>query len=301
MIPIRPESHYYVTRMNNDLDSLQIRKHLRRAERTYADYAIIQREITTRVLSRLQYIKHTPQRILDLSLHTCDSEVLLRKAFARASYINTAPILTSLQAAKRLFRKPKSVCTPLDRLPFSDNSVDFVFMSLRLMWTQDWPLLLRECYRVLQPQGMLLFTTLGPDTLQELRAAFAAVDDRSHVHSFVDMHDIGDALVHSGFENPVMDSERVQMHYASLSQLTTDLKKTGANNSLASRSRSLMTPRQWQRVQEHYPKLATAELCATFEFVYGHAWVGEHKRYAVDPATQDILIPVSQLRSSKKL
>jgi malonyl-CoA O-methyltransferase len=283
--------------MKHHLDNVHLRRRLEATCKTYAPHAVVQKEITARALERLQYIKQTPQRILDLSWHQGDSEVILRKAFPRASYIACAPVLPILQQRKRrLFKKSKSVCVPFANLPFAENSVDCIFMSLTMLWTYDWPLLLRECYRVLQSNGMLLFTTLGPDTLLELRHAFAAIDSSLHIHDFVDMHDIGDALVQAGFENPVMDLEHVQMHYQSLAQLTLDLKKTGCTNAAQERRQALMTPRQWLLLENNYQKLESGELCATFEFVYGHAWVGEQKRQQVNQQTNEISIPLSNIK-----
>lgn len=283
--------------MKHHLHNVQLRRRLDATAKSYNAHAVVQKEISSRALARLEYIRQTPQRVLDLSWHQGDSEAILRKAFPQARYIASAPVLSILQQRKRqLFQKPRAVCVPFAALPFLDNSVDCIFMSLTLLWTQDWPLLLRECYRVLQPGGMLLFTTFGPDTLQELSGAFAAIDSDLHVHSFVDMHDIGDVLVQVGFENPVMDLEHVQIHYKSLGQLTTDLKKTGCANVAMNRRQSLMTPRQWQQLEDNYPKLDTDELAATFEFVYGHAWVGKQKRQFFNRETNEVSVPISSLR-----
>ncbi len=289
-------SGYYVTNMNQHLDNVQLQKRLEATCKTYESHAIVQKEISARALERLQYIKHTPQRILDLSLHVSDSEVAIRKIFPKASYIATAPVLPILKQRKhRFFAKRQSVCIPFANLPFTDNSVDTIFMNLTLLWTHDWPLLLRECYRVLQPKGMLLFTTLGPDTLIELQQAFSAIDSFVHTQHFVDMHDIGDALLQTGFENPVMDLEHIEMHYKSLAQLVGDLKKTGSNNLAGNRRKSLMTPRQWLQFETHYRQLDTKEYSATYEFVYGHAWIGDKKRQRINSQTQEVSIPLSNI------
>ena len=298
-LPNAEANAYYVTTMKHQLELDHLPRRLAKTAQTYAQHAVAQKEITSRLIERLAYIKHQPALILDLSLHPRQSEQSLRQQFPKARYIAATPCLTELQQRKRsLFKKPLSVTVPLGQLPFAEGSVDFIFMSLTLLWTNDWLQLLQDCYRVLKPQGMLLFTTFGPDTLKELRHAFTAVDDAEHVHSFVDMHDIGDVLLKAGFENPVMDVEQVQFRYKKLNQLVRDLKLSGCNNLSLARRRSVLTPRQWAQVEEQYVKSATDQLNATFEFVYGHAWIGERKRQQVDPNTHEVAIPLANLMQS---
>jgi malonyl-CoA O-methyltransferase len=282
--------------MNHQLDTVHLRRRFRKTFASYASHAVVQKEITRRALERLDYIKYEPQRILDLSLHYEVSGSALRQRFPKAAYIATAIDPVGFSGLKKsLFKKPRAVCLSYESLPFQENSVDLIFMSLSLLWGNNAPQLLRDCYRVLQPGGMLLFTTLGPDTLKELRVAFDGVDSYEHTHNFIDMHNIGDALIELGFENPVMDLEHIEMQYNSFSQLLGDLRKTGANNLLPSRRRGLMTPRQFSHIERSYKKNNHSELCATFEFVYGHAWVGQHKRQSVNKSTGEVSIPLSNI------
>ena len=285
--------------MKYQLDLEQLPRRLAKTSQTYARHAVAQQEITSRALERLNYIKHQPTKILDVSLHPLQSEQRLRQHFPKAHYVAATPCLVELQQRKRsFFKKPFSVAMPIGQLPFTESCVDFIFMSLTLLWTNDWPQLLRDCYRVLKPQGMLLFTTLGPDTLQELRQAFVVIDQAEHVHRCVDMHDIGDVLLKVGFENPVMDVEHVQFRYKKFSQLVADIKLSGSNNLSLTRQRGLLTPRQWTKITDQYSKLADGQLNATFEFVYGHAWVGERKRQQIDPNTHEVTIPLTNLTQS---
>ena len=285
--------------MKHQLDLHQLPRRLAKTAKTYVQHAVVQREITQRLCQRLDYIKHQPATLLDLSLHPQESEQLLRQRFPKLRYIAATPHLQALQQRKRrLFNKPVSVVMPSGVLPFSENSVDFIFMSLTLLWTNDWAELLADCYRVLKPTGLLLFTTLGPDTLKEFRQAFSGIDSAEHVHPFVDMHDIGDVLLKAGFENPVMDLEHIQFRYATLAQLTDDLRFTAAHNLSVRRRRGLLTPRQWQHVRENYIKQQPDGFMASFEFVYGHAWVGQQKRQRQDASSQEVSIPLSNLTQS---
>lgn len=283
--------------MKHQLNTVHLRRRFRKSYPSYDQHAIVQKEITRRLLQRLDYIKFSPKRILDLSLHTEFSRRELTKRYPKAAYIATGidPIAFTMHK-KSLFKKPRAVCLPLQQLPFQNDSVDFIFMSLSLLWVEDAPQLLRECYRVLQTGGMLLFTSLGPDTLKELRVAAQAIGAASCVHEFIDMHNIGDALVELGFDNPVMDLEYLEMQYPSFSALVTDLKQSGVSSLVSQRRQGLMTSRYIEALKNHYPCFADQRVAATFEFVYGHAWVGQHKRQHVDKATGDVSVPVSILK-----
>ena len=285
--------------MPDELNTKLIRRRLEKTADTYASHSIVQKEIAHRVLERLDYIKQTPERILDMSLHGVDSEALLRKRFPKASYIAAMPFMAGLQQRKsHWFRSLRSLCMPFDCIPLQAGSVDFIFMNLRLLWSHDWPLLLRECRRVLMPKGMLLLTSLGPDTLIELRHAFVDSQQRPAVHSFIDLHDIGDVLVGAGFENPVMDMERLVMQYSSFTSLVTDLRLTGSQYAAGHQSLGLTTPRQWQLLAEHYPKNNRLLYPATFEIIYGHAWAGEQLPQKTTE-TGEILVSLQSLKVKK--
>lgn len=262
---------YYVIPMNIQLDIKCIERRLSQVENAYTQHAFVQKEIARRVFERLDFIRIQPAAILDLSLNIADSAEILRSRFPEADY----------QSANPLFS-----------LSIPPSSIDFIFMNLSLAWLNDWPHRLVECRQVLKPGGLILFTSLGPDTLKELREAFKAVDQGRHVHDFVDMHHLGDVLVKAGFENPIMDMEHLTINYKSVDALVQDLKKTGANNAWQGRSIHVMTPAQWQKMVAHYPKdEASDKIPATVEIIYGHAWVSEQQRQRVDEATGDIHVP----------
>lgn len=286
--------------VKNQLNTEIIRRRLEKTVASYTLHSVVQKEIAHRVLERLDYIKQAPKRILDMSLHGIDSESLLRQRFPKASYIAAMPFMAGLQQRKpRWFRSLQSLCMPFDCIPLQAASVDFIFMNLRLLWSNDWPLLLRECRRVLMPNGMLLLTTLGPDTLSELKQAFIQSKRPSAVHAFVDMHDIGDVLLGAGFENPVMDMERIIMHYPSLTSLTTDLRLTGAQCAEQHRSLGLTTPREWQLLSEHYKKNESSLYPATVEVIYGHAWAGERLPQKATKAGE-VLVSLENLKKGNR-
>jgi malonyl-CoA O-methyltransferase len=126
---------------------------------------------------------------------------------------------------------------------------------------------------VLKVEGLLIFSTFGPDTLKELRQAFNGVDEQNHLNRFADMHDIGDMLVHSGFAEPVMEMEMLTLTYEDVRGVLQDLRAIGAHNSTAGRGQGLMGKNAWARLTGNYERLrSNGRLPATFEVIYGHAW-----------------------------
>ncbi|MGD8617251.1 MAG: malonyl-[acyl-carrier protein] O-methyltransferase BioC, partial [Gammaproteobacteria bacterium] len=141
--------------------------------------------------------------------------------------------------------------------------------------------------RVLRPGGLLLFTTLGPDTLRELRDSWAAVDGYSHVNLFLDMHDVGDRLVRARFADPVMDVERLTLTYPDVWKLMRDLKQVGAHNVTTGRPRGLMGKSHMRRLGAAYERYRTdGVLPASYEVVHGHAWA----------ASDEVSVPLERLR-----
>ena len=120
-----------------------------------------------------------------------------------------------------------------------------------------------------------MFSTFGPDTLRELRLA-SSQDNTTSVSRFIDMHDIGDALVRAGFSAPVLDVERYTLTYDTVMDVMRDLKAIGAHNATDGRSRGLQGRGFLQKLAENYEQFRSDnKLPATFEVVFGHAWKGK--------------------------
>jgi malonyl-CoA O-methyltransferase len=168
------------------------------------------------------------------------------------------------------------LCADFARLPLRANSVDMVWSNLALAWAVDPLAALREVHRVLIAGGLLMFSSYGPDTLKELKAAFGAGSAARHVHSFIDMHDLGDMLVASGFAAPVMDMEVITLTYSEVPALLRDLKASGETCAARDRQRGLMGRRAWERMLASYEReRKEGRLPATIEVIYGHAWKSE--------------------------
>lgn len=276
------------------IDKREVSRSFGRAAAHYDEHAVLQREVTARLAERLTLFKFMPERILDVGCGTGQGLGQLRQAYPDALITALDIALPMLRAARKkivpdslfgkLFghltqRSTQFVCTDMERLPFKTSSQSMLWSSLALQWAGATEACLREWHRVLQPGGLVVFATFGPDTLKELRQAFSSVDGDEHVSRFTDLHDIGDILVHAGFQHPVMEMEIITLTYADLKNLMQDLKGIGAHNAAATRPRGMMGKSAWHKLQAAYEQFRyNGKLPATYEVIYGHAWVGDKTR-----------------------
>ncbi len=274
-----------------DTEKQRVRASFDRAAASYDGAAVLQREVSDRMAERLGYIRHQPQRVLDAGSGTGYGAQQLRQHYAAAQVIelDLAPRMLALSRDKQrhergffgrlLHKGPPLVCADLEALPLHSGCIDLVWSNLAIQWLNTPDTAFNEVQRVLRTGGLFMFATLGPDTLMELRQAFAGVDGHTHVNRFIDMHDIGDALVRTGFAEPVMDMEKIVLTYEDVKSVMRDLKAIGAHNAMAGRGRGLMGKRAWQQIEQRYETLRReGRLPATYEVIYGHAWKAEPKK-----------------------
>jgi malonyl-CoA O-methyltransferase len=258
------------------LDVARLRRAFNRAAPGYDQAAALQARVRQELLERLKLFKLTPQVVLDLGAGTGHGAKSLRGAYPRARVIalDSAPgMLREARRRRGIFRKFACVLADAARLPLATASVDLVFSSLMLQWCDDLGRPLAEVRRVLKPGGLFAFSTFGPDTIKELRAAWAVADDYSHVNRFLDLHDVGDALVRAGFAEPVLDVERVRLTYPDTVALMRDLKANGAQNATRGRPPGLTGRARMEKMRTAYEALRSdARLPASFEVVYATAW-----------------------------
>lgn len=258
------------------LDRRQLRAAFERAAPDYDAAAVLQREVAGRLLERLELTAIQPVRMLDLGCGTGKNLRALQRFYPQARLVAGDLAFNMLIVARHRFgwwRRLPFVCMDAARLPFAARSFDLIYCNLALQWCADLDRAFIEMRRVLAPHGLLLFSTFGPDTLKELRAAWREVDTFTHVHRFIDMHDIGDALVRAGFVEPVMDVEYLTLTYADVRSLMTDLKKIGAHNVSAGRPRGLGGRSRLRKLADAYePFRRQGHLPATYEVAYGTAW-----------------------------
>jgi malonyl-CoA O-methyltransferase len=280
--------------MTGPIDKRHARRSFDRAAVGYDEVAVLQREIGERMLERLDYVRLAPTTVLDLGCGTGQTIAPLMQRYPKARVIalDFAPAMLRLARRRGTWlKRPWCLCADAEALPLADQSVDLIFSNATLQWCNDLDATFRDWLRVLRPGGLLMFTSFGPDTLMELRAAWAAADGHSHVSPFADLHEVGDGLVRARFADPVMDAERITLTYEGVRDLMRDLKVLGAHNATAARPRGLTGPRRLAVVEAAYEEFRQdGRLPATYEVVYGHAWTPLQR-----PVEGGVAIPVSAI------
>ncbi|MDO9281619.1 MAG: malonyl-ACP O-methyltransferase BioC [Methylotenera sp.] len=277
------------------IDKARARASFGRAAETYDAAAILQKQVREEMLSRLDLVKLNPEVILDAGCGTGMASHALQKKYEKSQVVSLDFAYPMLQKTRQtranmgLVHKLKLLlggakqnllCADIEALPLSNASTGLIWSNLAIQWCNDLDAALQEFHRVLQPEGLLMFSTFGPDTLRELRVAssVASGNEYTSVSRFIDMHDIGDALVRAGFSAPVLDVERFTLTYADVKSVMRDLKSIGAHNATDGRARGLLGRGFFEKLEQSYEQFRMdGKLPATFEVVYGHAWRGQDK------------------------
>src|SRR6516225_4743458 len=258
------------------LDRAQLRASFERASAGYEAAAGLQARVAAELLERLEVFRFAPGVVLDLGSGTGRVTRELKRRYPRARVIalDLAPgMLREARRHQRPWRRFARVCGDALRLPLKDGSVDLIFSNLMLQWCEPLPAALAEVRRVLKASGFFAFSTFGPDTLHELRSAWAQADGYNHVNHFSDMHEVGDALLHTGLVEPVLDVDRFEVDYPDVLTLMRDLKAIGAHNVTEGRSRTLAGRSRLARVTQAYESFRRGQrLLATYEVIYGASW-----------------------------
>ncbi|MDX2345370.1 MAG: malonyl-ACP O-methyltransferase BioC [Legionella sp.] len=245
----------------------------------YEAAAPAQREIGEQLFERLDYIKINPKYILDLGCGTGLFSEKLQKKYPNAVILSLDIAQGMLLETQKKSYKPDTnmhcVRADMHHLPFENNLFDLVFSNQVLHWSTEPILLMREINRVMHTDGCLMFSTLGPDTFLELRDAKAS--GFSHANAFMDMHDLGDILLAERFLDPVVDMDKLTVHYPDFLALLKSLKKQGVRHVNQKRNPGLTGKHAWRAfeasVKQYQTK--TGKYPLTYEVVYGHAWKGE--------------------------
>lgn len=275
------------------LDTQLLRRRFARRAASPGANDFLAREVAARMYERLDYIRFEPERLLDLGCGVGADQAYLARRYPTAQRLAldfALPLLAQMAGQSGLLGRllgrarrrtgPQPLCADACALPLAHSSVSMIWSNLMLCWLADPALAFREIARVLQAGGLLMFSTLGPDTLKELRAVMPT-DQGERVHRFIDMHDLGDALVSAGFADPVMDMQAITLTYTRFDDMLRDLRQASATNASAARPRGLSGRSGWQRARAAYEHLRwEGRLPATIEVVFGHAWRSTPKAVA---------------------
>ncbi|NJO17017.1 MAG: malonyl-ACP O-methyltransferase BioC [Thioploca sp.] len=279
------------------LDKYQLSQSFDRVASTYEQYAQLQQQIGNHLLERLEYLKIVPQTIADIGAGSGRLSRALSQRYPQAQIygidLSLKMVKTACRQAPRWFSRQHFACADALQLPIADNCIDLLLSNLMLQWCNDIHGIFAEFTRVLKPTGALLFSTFGPDTLKELRHSWAIADNANHVNRFVDIHELGDALLQAQLTQPVLDTDWLQLTYPDVKQLMKALKNIGAHNITAGRPRGLTGKAKFQAMLSAYEQYRRSDgnVPVTYEVIYAHAW----GRGTVKSTPQTVNIPLAQL------
>ena len=260
--------------------------------------------IATRLYERLDLLKKVPTRIFDLGTGDGRHLRLLQSRFPEALVIGADLSLQRLsmsRVSRRFWQKrQRLICLDATaQLPVASDSFDLIVSNMMLPWVFRSESLAAEINRILLPDGAFFLSSAGPDTMIELRRAWAQIDDNIHINAFMDMHDVGDMLGAAGIVDPVLDTERLTVSYPSLDALLSELIGLGFLNVLAGRRKGLTAASVRQRLEEHYPVNDSGGVDATLELVVAHGWsgvAGFGKESGSIEGSGEFYFPADQLR-----
>ena len=285
---------------SQDIKKDRVGEDFAKAAGSYDAAAVVQNAVCERTLERVDMLKLQPSIVLDVGTATGRSLKGLASRFLESTMIAcdlALPMLLHCRQHHAAGRSGWLVCSDAEQLPFEEGCVDLVFSTSTFQWCEDLPRALSECRRVLREDGVLVFSTFGPDTLLQLRHSFAKVDEFQHVHEFIDMHHIGDMMMEAGFADPVVDMEIIDIQYQSVRQLLQDLKDTGSRGKFGSaraKPAGLMGKRKYRSLVRAYEEYRQENglLPASYEVIYGYARkpAGHETRSS---GNREVKVPVS--------
>lgn len=279
-------------------DYKALKQGFNKSAETYERHAKTAREIGEHLIERLRPLNLNPERILDIGAGTGKLSRDLLKLYpkARIYCIDLAEKRLRFAKGKRKwFKQQHYITADMHTLPFLSESFDLIVSNLAWHWADHLHQAIYEAKRVLKMNGTLMFSTPGPDTLRELRASFAAVSAEPHINAFLDMHDIGDALLKADLADPVMDIEYFTSYTKNVQELLRELRASGEINYQALRARGLMGKHIFKKMLQHYQQYCTNnKLPVTTEAVFGYAWRKPETSFRLNEG--EVAIPVAAIK-----
>ena len=280
-----------MTLEGSDLKAQFVKQRNRHAS-GYVSHSEIIDLLAERLIERLDLVTITPERILDIGSFIGNNVRTLGSRYSKAHVFGMEPSVPLARQAydqRGWFSKLHYFSGLPHNLPFADSSIDLVIANLYPLWLGEPKQMLAEVSRVLTPDGLFLFNSLGPDSLTEIKQSWSKIDHQiEHTERFIDMHDVGDALTSSGFHNIVMENEPLTITYPSAEEAHQDLRQTGYANLNVNRRKSLTGKSKFNHYLERLNAMANPEISITLDMVFGHGWKGQQKpKYPIHDFGQD--------------
>ncbi len=276
-----------------------VRQTFDRVASIYNQHAALEQEVASRLLERLEFTRFTPHRILDLGCGTGQASAGLNKKFREAQLIgldSSQAMLMQMQLRSAVLRRTRTVCADMAALPLADQSVDLLFSNLAMQLCPDPLAVFAEMRRVLAPGGMLVFSSFGPESFGELRAAWAELDETTQFMGFVDILPLGDALMAAGFNQPVMDSERITVSYPDIDSLVRELDATGTFSLLLGTDK--IAAAREHLTEAYKPFMIESRFPVSYEIIYGTAFGPDEGQPRKTPQGDVVTFSVESLRKS---
>ena len=255
---------------------------------SYDEHSFVQKEVSERMIKRLKFLKSKPLNILDIGCGTGYLSNLISQYLPNSNIVCMDFSYEMVSQCKNKNIKLEPLVADAEYMPFKTSTFDLVISSFTLHWCQQIDKIFSDIFRILKNDGNFMFTTVGPDTLKELRDAYKLIDNYEHINTFDDMHTYGDILLSSGFHDPVMDIERLIIEYKNFNEVLQSLRKTGASTVIYNESK-FTTKKSLKNLENHYKKSNKNGLFpVTYEMIYGVAW----KRSTQNPINNEVVIPI---------
>ena len=255
---------------------------------SYDEYSFVQKEVSERMIKRLKFLKSKPLNILDIGCGTGYLSNLISRHLPNSNIVCMDFSYEMVSQCKNKNIKLEPLVADAEYMPFKTSTFDLVISSFTLHWCQQIDKIFSDIFRILKNNGNFMFTTVGPDTLKELRDAYKLIDNYEHINTFDDMHTYGDILLSSGFHDPVMDVERLIIEYKNFNEVLQSLRKTGASTVIYNKSK-FTAKKSLKNLERYYKKNNKNGLFpVTYEMIYGVAW----KRSTQNPINNEVVIPI---------
>jgi len=255
-----------------------IKKRFDNCAQSFFDFDFIHRHCRKDLIGRLAPIKIAPQQAVDLGSALGSSAIFLEKNYPACQITNLDISRSMLLSAKnniKALRNINQIQASAEILPFKNDSIDLIFSNLLMPWVNNLSFFLYEINRVLSKDGLFIFSTLGPDSFANIKAAWSTIDNFEHVNNFIDMHIIGDQLLNSGLFDPILDSDKLIIKYEDVNTFFKDITASGSRNCLRNRNHGLTGKKKFNSFKEYLEKSKNNNCFnIELELIYGHAWGG---------------------------